>query len=153
MYQRHNIPQKQLYTAALKQPLSPCKGYQKLQLSQAGQAHSLSCKGERSTWGEGSTQKSPLCQEPYERGGDMDISQSSCWQGVLGKEWRGLEAWITFWGTFRTMCCQENLALWHGLRTRSTRTFFWTHHQTVALSPKYLCSRERASPSLYSWGM
>lgn len=87
MYQRQNIPQKQLCAAALKQPLSPCKGYQKLQLSQAGQAHSLSCKGERSTWGEGSTQKSPLCQEPYEQGGryghfPKQLLTRCAWEGV-----------------------------------------------------------------------
>lgn len=34
---------------------------------------------------------SPLCQEPYaNRERNVDISQSSCRQGVLGKEWTGL---------------------------------------------------------------
>lgn len=110
MYQRHNIPQKQLYTAALKQPLSLCKGYQKLQLSQAGQAHSLSCNGERRTWGERSMQKSPLCQEPYEHRGRCGHFPKQLLTRCAWEEWRGLEVWIMFWGTFRTCAVRK---IWH----------------------------------------
>lgn len=35
-----------------------------------------------------------------------------------------MEAWIMFWGIFRTMCCQENLAVRRGLGTRSTHAHF-----------------------------
>lgn len=116
-----NTSQKQLYTAALKQPLSLYSGYQKLQLSQAGQAHSPSCKGERST------QKSPLCQEPYTIGREMwTFPKAAADKVCLERSGEAccncLEAWIMFWGIFRTMCFPENSALWRRLGTGSRRT-------------------------------
>lgn len=85
-----SVWQKQHYTAALKQPLSLCKGYQKLQMSQAGQAHSLHPARVRGAHRVRGAEVSPVPKALRNREGDVDISQSSCWQGVLGKEWRGL---------------------------------------------------------------
>lgn len=130
--------------------------------NEPGWASSLtaSCKGERSTQGGRSTQKSPLCQQSYAIGREMwtfpKAAPDKVCSGRSGEACCDcLEAWIKFWGIFRTTCCQESMALWHGLGTWSTLTFSRTHHQfqRAGLSPEHLCSRERASPSFYSWGM
>lgn len=119
-----NPSQKQLCTAALKQSFSLCKGYQKPQLRQAGQAHSLCCK----VRGAPRAEVSPLCQEPYATGREMwtfpKAAADKVCSGRSGEAcWNCLEAWIMLWGTFRTLCCQENPALWRGLGARSTHAF------------------------------
>lgn len=160
MYQGHlafadNISQKQLYTAALKQSFSLCKGYQKLQLSQAGHVHSLCCKGERSSPGS----LSPLCQEPYATGREMwafpKAAADKVCSGRSGQAcWNCLEARIIFWGDpqDRVPPGKSGTVAWAGSPIHAR--VFRTHHQfqRATLSPKHLCSRERASPSFSQLG-
>lgn len=148
--------QKNRHIAALKQPLSPCKGDQKLQSNEPGWASSLTatCKGERST------QNSPLCHQPYSTGRETRSFPEAAADKVCSGRSREarchcLEVRMISWWVSRTARWEKEHPTpgtgWEpdphvrfpGLAISSREQFYLQRD---------LCSREIASPFLLQLG-